>query len=237
MTFNAAYAHERVAAYVFLPRVVNPPYQPVVYFPGSSSLRLRSSQRLQGNDLPEVDFIVRSGRAVIYPVFKSTYERGDGLLYDRPNLTSAYREHVIEWYKDVSRTIDYLGTRKDIDIQRLGYCGLSWGATMGPIVLALEPRIKASVLIIGGFWQQQGLPEVEAINFAPRVKIPVLMLNGRYDFVFPVDSSQIPMFRLLGTPEPDKRHLLFDSGHSIPRKELITQTLQWFDRYLGSAAR
>ena len=237
VTFNAAYGQERVAAYVFLPRDANPPYQPVVYFPGSGSLRLRSSQRLQGNDLPEVDFIVRSGRAVIYPVYKSTYERGDGLLYDRPNLTSAYREHVIEWYKDVSRTIDYLTTRNDIDAQRVGYCGSSWGATMGPIVLALEPRIKASVLIIGGFWQQQGLPEVEAINFAPRVKIPVLMLNGRYDFVFPVESSQNPMFRLLGTPEPDKRHLLFDSGHSIPRKELITETLLWFDRYLGPAAR
>ena len=106
-----------------------------------------------------------------------------------------------------------------------------------PIVLALEHRIKASVLTVGGFWQQQGPPEVEAINFAPRVKIPVLMLNGRYDFVFPVESSQIPMFRLLGTPVRDKRHLLFDSGHSIPRKELITETLLWFDRYLGPAAR
>jgi hypothetical protein len=30
-----------------------------------------------------------------------------------------------------------------------------------------------------------------------------------------------------------KRHLLFDSGHPIPRRELITGTLGWFDRYLG----
>ena len=46
---------------------------------------------------------------------------------------------------------------------------------MAPIVLALEHRIKASVLTVGGFWQQRGPPEVEDINFAPRVKTPVLM--------------------------------------------------------------
>ena len=65
------------------------------------------------------------------------------------------------------------------------------------------------------------------------MKIPVLMLNGKYDFVFPVDTSQAPMFRFLGTPEKDKRHLLFESGHSVPRRELMTETLQWFDKYLG----
>jgi dipeptidyl aminopeptidase/acylaminoacyl peptidase len=108
---------------------------------------------------------------------------------------------------------------------------------MGPIVLSLEGRLKASVLWVGGFWQQKGPPEVEQINFAPRVKTPVLMLNGRYDFVFPVESSQAPMFRLLGTPESHKQHLLFDSGHSIPRKELITETLRWFDSYLGPTGK
>ena len=237
ISFNAAYGNERLTVYVFLPRNANAPYQPILYFPGSGALRARSfSQVVQQNGL-EVDFIVRSGRALIYPIYKSTYERGDGLLYDRPNLTSGYREHVIAWYKDVARTTDYLATRKDMNLERLGYCGYSWGSTIAPIVLALEERIKASVLIIGGFWQQQGPPEVEDINFAPRVKSPVLMLNGKYDFVFPVETSQVPMFRLLGTSESDKRHLLFDSGHSIPRRDLITETLQWFDRYLGPAAR
>ena len=235
VTFNAAYGNERMRAYLFLPKDVPPPYQTVVFFPASGALRQRSEKLLQAG--ASVDFIVRSGRAVIYPVYKSTYERGDGLLYDRPNLTSSYRDHVIQWYKDLARSIDYLETRGDIDAQRLGYVGSSWGATMGPIVLSLEGRLKASVLWVGGFWQQKGPPEVEQINFAPRVKIPVLMLNGRYDFVFPVESSQAPMFRLLGTPESHKQHLLFDSGHSIPRKELITETLRWFDSYLGPTGK
>jgi pimeloyl-ACP methyl ester carboxylesterase len=65
------------------------------------------------------------------------------------------------------------------------------------------------------------------------VKVPVLMLNGRYDFLFPVETSQKPMFESIQTAGSDKRHLLFESGHSLPRKELVTEALQWFDRYLG----
>lgn len=237
VAFNAGYGNERITAYLFVPRNVAPPYQAVVFFPGSGALRERRAEQRLSQNASTLDFIVRSGRAVLFPVYKSTFERGDGVLNDRPNLTSNYRDHVIQWHKDVARSIDYLATRSDVDAQRLGYHGFSWGATMGPIVLALEERLKAAVLVIGGFWQQRGLPEVEQLNFAPRVKTPVLMLNGRYDFVFPVENSQRPMFRLLGTPEPDKRHLLFDSGHSIPRKELITETLRWFDRYLGPTVR
>jgi len=34
VTFDAAYGHERVAAYIFLPKKASPPLQAVVYFPG-----------------------------------------------------------------------------------------------------------------------------------------------------------------------------------------------------------
>ena len=233
IALNTAYGGERLIIHLFLPRGVKPPYQTVVFFPGSSALRSRSFKR--SAQTASFDFLVRSGRAVAYPVYRSTYERGDGLLSDRPNMSSNYRDHVIQWYKDFARCVDYLETRKDLDMRRLGYYGFSWGAVMGPIVLALDGRVKATVLACGGFWQQKGPPEVEQINFAARVTVPVLMLNGRYDFVFPVESSQAPMFRFIKTVENDKRHLLFESGHSIPRKELVTETLQWFDRYLGPA--
>ena len=59
------------------------------------------------------------------------------------------------------------------------------------------------------------------------------MLNGRFDFYFPVNSSQEPMFRLLGTPKEDKRRVLYDTGHDIPQSEVIKETLNWLDRYLG----
>lgn len=230
-TVNAAYGNERLIIYLYLPKTGKPPYQTVVFFPGSSALRSRSFER--SAQTGSIDFVVRSGRAVAYPVYKSTYERGDGLLSDRPNLSSSYRDHVIQWAKDFSRAVDYLETRKDLDTRRLGYYGYSWGAVMSPIVLALDARAKVAVLACGGFWQQKGQPEVEQLNFASRVTVPVLMLNGKYDFVFPVETSQKPMFESMRTPGTDKRHLLFESGHSLPRRELVTEALQWFDRYLG----
>ena len=56
---------------------------------------------------------------MIYPIYKSTFERGDEVTSDYPNLTNAYREHVIAWAKDVRRTVDYLETRPDIDRDRI----------------------------------------------------------------------------------------------------------------------
>ncbi|HEY6061890.1 MAG TPA: hypothetical protein VIV10_14960, partial [Gemmatimonadales bacterium] len=67
----------------------------------------------------------------------------------------------------------------------------------------------------------------------PRITIPVLMLNGRYDHFFPVQTSQDPMFRLLGTPPARKRHVLYDGGHFVPRTILFSEVLEWLDHYLG----
>jgi dienelactone hydrolase len=133
----------------------------------------------------------------------------------------------------LGRSIDYLETRPDIDHNKIGYYGFSWGAAMGALMPAVEPRLKVSVLTGPGFSLQKARPEVDAINFAPRVTIPTLMLNGRYDFFLPIESSQVPMFRLLGTPKEDKRHAVFEAGHVIPRNYLIKETLDWLDRYLG----
>lgn len=75
------------------------------------------------------------------------------------------------------------------------------------------------VLLGGGFDLGKKLPEVDEINFAPRVTMPALMINGQYDHFFPLESSQKPMFRFLGTPEKDKRHVVFDAGHIPPHDQ------------------
>lgn len=59
------------------------------------------------------------------------------------------------------------------------------------------------------------------------------MLNGHFDFGYPPETSQEPMFRLLGTPRENKRRVLYETGHVIPRNELIKETLDWLDRYQG----
>jgi serine/threonine protein kinase/formylglycine-generating enzyme required for sulfatase activity len=235
ITFDSAYGKERLIAYLFKPRNSVVPYQTVVHFPGAESIVVRSSNNLVA--MPRIDFILKSGRAVLWPVYKGTYERGDDLKWYFPNTSTSYRDHVIQWSKDLGRSIDYLETRPDIDRNKLAFYGYSWGACLGAILPAVESRFRASVLMGAGFYFEKPRAEVDQINFAPRVTIPTLMVDGRYDFLFPRETSQEPLYRLLGTPKEHKRLTHFDGGHFVPRHDLIRETLDWLDRYLGPVRR
>jgi len=228
ITFDAAYGQERVTAHLLLPANSHPPYQTVVYF-GGGQMFLPGSSR--SPELIFADFIIKSGRALMVPVYKGTYERY--LPASLEKGTSGERDLEIEDFKDLARSVDYLLTRSDVDQERIAYYGLSQGARYGPVMLALETRFRTAVLVAGGFSPKKQFPEIREINFATRAKIPVLMINGRYDFTFPMETSQRPMFRLLGTREQDKRYALFDSGHVPPRNDVIRETLNWLDNYLG----
>ena len=78
VTFDAAYGNERVIAHVFLPKNVSPPFHAVVYFPGGYALYNEkfAPSVIEG----ALDFLLKSGRALIFPIYKSTYERRDGLV-------------------------------------------------------------------------------------------------------------------------------------------------------------
>ena len=234
VSFNAAYGGERVIAYLYLPKNASPPFKTVVYFPGSNVI---FQDRFDEAQAFIWDFIPKSGRALMFPVYKSTYERRDGLKGDTPEPTALWRDHTIAWSKDLGRSLDYLETRKDVDATKLGYFGFSWGSAVAPILLAVEDRIRVAILGVGGLEFQKTLPEVDQINFVTRMKTPALLLNGRYDFFFPVESSQLPLFRLLGTNEKDKRQVIFESGHMVPPKDLIRESLDWLDKYLGPVKR
>jgi dienelactone hydrolase/tRNA A-37 threonylcarbamoyl transferase component Bud32 len=223
-----AYGPQRMKIFLYLPKKAAAPFPAVVYFPGATMLRTRS---FDGLPVSQFDFIVKSGRAVALPVYEGTFDRPSDITDSTANASASYRDHVIAWVKDFMRAVDYLETRPDLALDRLALVGLSWGARMGSVIPALDERVKLEVLIVGGFSMQRPMPEVDQINFASRVRVPVLMLNGRYDFFFPVDASQRPMFETLGTPKADKRHLLYDTGHGIPRVETIKETLAWLDRY------
>jgi formylglycine-generating enzyme required for sulfatase activity/cephalosporin-C deacetylase-like acetyl esterase/predicted Ser/Thr protein kinase len=235
VSFQAAYGNERVIAYLHLPKNAAPPYQTIMFFPGADTLGSTSSQSLSGQQF--FDFVVRSGRAAMYPIYKGTYERaigGTSSSYINNQLPDAWRGLAIEMAKDLGRSLDYLETRPDIDHEKLAYCGLSMGAAEGSRMIALQSRLKAGLLLFGGCWERGWPPEVDPYNFAPRVRVPILMVNGKSDAIFPVYSSQVPLFQTLGTPEKDKKHIVMDGGHTLPNQEVIKEVLDWLDRYLGA---
>ena len=232
ISFDAAYNHERMEAWVFLPKNFKPPYQPIVFFPGSGDIYARNYEPVKA--VFPVEFILKNGRALIYPIYKGTWDRhDDGLKSDLQEETIAYKEHVIMWAKDLGRTLDYLETRKDVQADKCGYLGLSWGGFIGGIMPAVEKRFKAIVLNVGGMEMEKALPEVDQLNYLPRIKQPILMLNGKYDMFFPVETSEKPMFALLGTTPEDKKNIIYGSGHLVPRTDFMRETLNWFDKYLG----
>jgi eukaryotic-like serine/threonine-protein kinase len=237
VTFDAAYDGERVTAYLFLPKNGSRPFQTVVYYPAllaffENKLDLSSVEETRG-------FLLQSGRALIFPIYKGMYERRDGFapMSGRP---ASYRDHAIKWAKDLGRSLDYLETRNDIDITKVAYFGDSMGAMEGAHLPAVEKRIKAAILSSGGFQLTSPiLPEADPFNFAPHVTIPVLMLNGLYDNTFfPLESSQRPFFHFLGTPDNDKKPVAYEGGHgAFPSPDAVRECLDWLDRYLGPVSR
>jgi dienelactone hydrolase len=238
VTIDAAYGDERVILHLFLPTTSAPPYQTVVFFPGAWARMNRSSENIEENiDFANyLDFVIKSGRAAVFPVYKGTFERGGGPA--QGTVTSAgFQDWTLQYIKDLRRTLDYLETRSDIDREKLGFYGYSWGARIGAIVGGVEERFRVLILAHGGLPAEPRPPAVDELNFLPRVKVPVLMINGRYDHVFPVELSQKPFFERLGTPPGDKTYLPLAGGHSSPRNELIQAVLGGLDRYLGPVQR
>jgi formylglycine-generating enzyme required for sulfatase activity/dienelactone hydrolase/predicted Ser/Thr protein kinase len=239
VSFRAAYGGERVTAYVFTPKNARPPYQAIVFAPGAASITAGSSATLQ--QLGNIDYVLVSGRAVIYPVYKGTYERNTGQTGPWPDSTRAYQDWMVQVVNDVRRSVDYLESRPDVRRDALAYLGSSWGSSNGTRAVALEPRFKAAVFMDGGLSPADDTPpQVDGVNFVPRITIPTLMVNGSGDNIYAVEANQKPLFTFLGTPADRKRHVILPGGHGImgqQRSQSVKEVLDWLDRYLGPVER
>jgi predicted esterase len=231
LTIDAGYGNQRLPVFVFIPKNVHPPFQAVVFYPSARVNDLPSSDAL--GDMQFIDYVIQSGRALIYPIYTGTYERrGDR---GAPGAVGDL-ERIVKNAKEVRRSVDYLQSRPDIDKSKIAYLGVSQGTAEGVIYATLEDRFKAVVFLDGGFFLNPGvLPARDQVNFVTRLKKPVLMVNGRYDFSFSPERSQKPMFQMLGTPEADKRYVTFETPHDVSQKkaELSQEVLTWLDKYLG----
>ncbi len=230
LTIDAGHENQRLPAYLFLPKNVHPPYQTVLFFPSARVAMLPSSQVL--GDLQFVDYVIQSGRALLYPIYTGSYDRTEHSV--APGAFGDL-EMVTRDSKEIGRSMDYLESRADIDRTKIAYLGVSWGSAYGVIFTALEDRFKTVVFLDGGFFLNPTLPARDQVNFAPRLKKPVLMVNGRYDFTFSLDRAQEPLYRMLGTAAADKRRVVFDTPHDISQNkaELSKEVLAWLDKYLG----
>jgi predicted esterase len=158
---------------------------------------------------------------------------------DRPTDPVRFGVAIREDCRDYRRALDYLVTRNDIDNHRIGLLGYSMGAMAGCILTAVDTRITASVLCVGG---DTVLPLAQSaptqagrslLSVAPSLFIghiaprPVLMLNGSEDSTV----TQSATMRLYNAAHAPREIKWYPSGHILPR-EAGMKAIEWLREHL-----
>ena len=192
----------------------------LIYFPGSNAL-----YRDKITYPTWMTEMVNSGVDVIFPEYLSTYSRQDGMQTDIGNTSMNYRDHLITWVKEVRYAVDY-AIQNGYEPH---YFGVSWGGQVGVNILAIEDRFKTGILYVGGISLDDVREEIQPEKYAARIKTPTLLLNGRYDFYFPYQSSQLPLYNLMNLDNNNKRHVVVDYAHYVPMHIVREETLKWIN--------
>jgi formylglycine-generating enzyme required for sulfatase activity/tRNA A-37 threonylcarbamoyl transferase component Bud32/pimeloyl-ACP methyl ester carboxylesterase len=233
ITFNGANG-ARAIAYLYLPNHVPRPLQVLHLIPaGDVESGFRSLSDSMDDRLTP---FVRAGRAAYGVVLEGYIERlKEGA--ERPSGTTVeYAEMIASRATDLRRGLDYLETRPDIDMKRVALFAPSAGAAVGLILAAVEPRYRAAVFLGAGLpasWRNVVAP-ANAINFAPHIAVPKLIVQGRYDEDTPVRTAAEPLFKLLAEP---KQMVLFEGGHVPSIETLMSLMSGWLDDQLGRVLR
>jgi len=245
---------ERVPAQFYLPTRGEAPYPCVVVQHGYNGDR--SFGGMFASFLAPKGYAVISIDAEYHGARKE--EGKDIFSTDVEDDVKALRQTVI----DLRRAIDYLATRDDIDMDRIGYTGASMGGFLGALLAGVEDRIKTSILIVGGanweymlFHSQVGAFEeirkscdreeqcikdfaaemapVEALNFIGRfAPRPLLMINCENDKYVPKAAGEA-LFEAAGEPKNIKWYTCSgDIAHLPPMAEVLKYEKKWFDRFL-----
>lgn len=158
------------------------------------------------------------------------------------------RSEQIQLIRDLRRGIDLLLARDDVDDERLGYFGASYGAAMGGLLAGVERRLKAYVLLVGdgGLVAHFTGPEdrggaldqlaekdrrawldlmspIEPIHFVGQAApASLLFVNGRQDRLVPARDARA--FQEAGS-EP-KTVRWYDAGHKLT-SQAMKDTFEW----------
>ena len=123
------------------------------------------------------------------------------------------REIITQTLLDYRRGLDYLDTRDDIDMDRIGIVGYSMGGFHSVALTAVESRIKASVgCVVPVTWRED--PILDPANYMRSIgKRPFMMVQGREDSLCNEAQSK-KLYTYL--EHEDTRLLLYGCEHRLP---------------------
>ena len=157
---------------------------------------------------------------------------------------------------DNRRAIDYIATRDDVDAQRIVVVGASMGAILGSVLSAVDERVDATALIVGGGdWatllatsehplarrlRDAGagdgtmLARVDPVNFIGHISPrPVLMVNGTTDEIMPRACAEA-LHRAAGEPSAI---IWYEGGHVGMPPQTLLAIGAWIVEQAGVAAQ
>lgn len=184
-----------------------------LYLPKGKSGRLPAVLVQHGiGDKKQSEYIVQTCRLLaaqgVVALAIDAPDRGERRVNGKKSASILDPGAVQEWFRqhcgDYSRAFDFLAARADVDKERCGYIGFSWGAITGITYAAHDARVKALASIGGGgnLVGYLGLPATPGAEgktppsldpahnigaFAPR---PVLMVNAKRDTIILAPFAQ-----------------------------------------------
>lgn len=173
---------------------------------------------------------------------------GDRHIHDYDyDMTKGYRywtrDIIAQTVFDLRRAVDFLFTRPEIDRERIGYLGISFGGIIGTVFCGVDRRVKVPVIALAGgdfrlAFKFQALSKetgiylsiIDPINFVGRISPrPLLMMNAEKDEIVPPILTKA-MYRKAGEP---KKIVWYPTKHrKIPLNKAFPEAVNWFKKYL-----
>ena len=183
-------------------------------------------------------YLALSGFAVVIPEIVGHGQRADAGKPIFDGDVAKMQNSFYETVGDVQRAIDYMSGNPNVDKNRIGLVGMSLGSILGSITQAVDPRIKTSVLLVGGGdWKSilatSQLPQVvemkkkldatpgamkeletiDPVSFAGHIAPrSVLMINGKKDNVIPEAAAKALFASLRGK---HNKQIWLPGGHTL----------------------
>jgi dienelactone hydrolase len=162
----------------------------------------------------------------------------------------------VQLMTELQRAVDLLVARPDVDADRLGYLGVSYGGAMGALFVGIERRLKPGVLVVadGGLvshftgpedggvfygltctqlrrWFESMVPiePIKYVGFASPT--PLLLQSGHQDLLVPAPDAE----RLHAAVGEPKTIRWYNAGHGLTA-EAVRDQLLWLQQHLGMQA-